>query len=62
MADLTYNTFDVQFEHTTTDSETVRVNRRIITIYGESEFKAKAELERQEPSFRNVVILEMNQR
>lgn len=56
-----YKTFDVEFEHTTTDSSTPRQNRRVITIWGDSEFKAKAEIERQEPSFRNVVILTMKE-
>lgn len=59
--DLKYRTFDVEFEHKTESSDTARVNRRVITIYGESEFKAKAEIERQNPEFRDVVILEMKE-
>lgn len=57
-----YKTFDVAFEHTTTTSDTVRQNRRVITIWGDSEFKMKAEIESQEPTFRNVVIITSTER
>lgn len=62
MADLSYNTFDVQFEHTTIDSDTPRINRRTVTIYGESEFQALAKIKLMEPAFRDITILEMNKR
>lgn len=59
---MVYSTFDVQFSHTTPESETVRQNRRTVVVYGDSEFAIKAELERQNPSLRNIVILESTKR
>ena len=55
-----YKTFDVQFEHTA-DGGTKQVNRQTITIYGESELKARAELESSRHNFKEVVILEMEE-
>ena len=55
---LSYQTFDVIYEHTTENSDTVRQNRTTVTLYGGGEFKLKAEIERQRPEHRNVNILE----
>ena len=45
-------------EHTTEHSDTVRQNRAVVTVYGDGEFKLKAEIERQRPEHENVNILE----
>jgi hypothetical protein len=55
---LSYQTFDVSYEHTTENSDTVRQNRATVTVYGGGEFKLKAEIERQRPEHRNINILE----
>ena len=57
-----YKTFSVKFEHTVGDSGTPKVNRAVVTVYGESEFAIKAELERQYPEYANVVILSVEER
>jgi hypothetical protein len=38
------------------------VNGAVVTVYGESEFAIKRELERQYPAYGNVVILEVEER
>ena len=53
-----YSTVAVQLEHSTGDSTTRRVNRAVLTVYGESEFAVLAELERQYPAYQDIVILE----
>jgi len=58
----TYKTFSVKFEHTVGGSNTPKVNRAVVTVYGESEFAIKRELERQYPGYENVVILEVEER
>ena len=57
-----YKTFSVKFEHTVGGSGTPRVNRAVVTVYGESEFAIKRELERQYPEYGDVVILEVDGR
>ena len=52
-----YHTVDVRFEFTLTDSGNRRVDRAVITVYGESEFAVLAELKRQNPDYRGVTIL-----
>jgi hypothetical protein len=59
---LSYQTFDVVYEHTTANSDTVRQNRATMTVYGGGLFKLKAEIERQRPSHLRVNILEANPR
>jgi hypothetical protein len=59
---LSYKTFSVKFEHTVGGSGTPRVNRAVVTVYGESEFAIKRELERQYPEYGDVVILEVEGR
>ena len=59
---LSYKTFSVKFEHTVGGSGTPRVNRAVVTVYGESEFAIKMELERQYPEYGDVVILEVEER
>jgi hypothetical protein len=54
---LSYQTYDVSYEHTTESSDMVRQNRAVVTVYGGGEFKLKAEIERQRPDHRNVNIL-----
>lgn len=57
-----YKTFSVKFEHTVGGSETRKMNRAVVTVYGESEFAIKRELERQYPEYGDVVILEVEER
>lgn len=57
-----YHTFTVQYEHTTDTSDTVRQNRAVLTVWGESEFAIKKAIEREHPSHTNVVILESEER
>lgn len=54
-----YQRVAVTFEHTTPESDTPRVNRAVLTVYGDSEFAVLAELKRQRPECRGVVILEL---
>lgn len=53
-----YNSVSVEFEHATSGSATRRVNRAVITVYGESEFAVLAELRRQYPDYEEIIILE----
>lgn len=53
-----YQSVSVKFEHSTVDGETRKVNRAVITVYGNSEFAVLAELGRQYPEYRNITILE----
>ena len=53
-----YRTVSVKFEHTVAGSSTRKVNRAVITVYGESEFAVLAELEKQYPEYEDIVILE----
>ena len=55
----TYQTFNVVYEHKTTFSDTGRVNRATVTIYGMSELQIRAEIERMRPGHRDIVILEV---
>jgi hypothetical protein len=57
-----YHTFDVTFEHSTRTSDTVRQNRVVVAVWGDSEFAIKREIERQYPQFIDVVILEAEAR
>lgn len=57
-----YTTVSVRFEHSVDGSGSRKVNRAVLTVYGGSEFAIKAELERQYPEYRNVVILEVEER
>ena len=59
---MTYETFHVLYEHRTTSSDTVRQNRATVTMYGASELKLRAEIERQRPDHRDVVLLEVQPR
>jgi hypothetical protein len=59
---LSYKTFSVKFEHTVGGSGTTRVNRAVVTVYGDSEFAIKREIERQYPEYGDVVILEVEER
>jgi hypothetical protein len=53
-----YSRVAVQFEHTTADSDTRRINRAVLTVYGKSEFAVLGELTRQHPDYREILILE----
>lgn len=55
---LSYETYLVIYEHRTEHSDTARVNQATITIYGASELKIRAELERLRPDHRGIVVLE----
>lgn len=55
----TYQRVAVTFEHTTPESNTVRANRAVLTVYGDSEFAVLAELKRQRPECRDIVLLEV---
>ncbi len=57
-----YQTFSVIYEHSTDGSDQRRVNRAVLTVYGQSELAIQAELQRQHPTFRNIVILEVQER
>lgn len=57
-----YETFFVTYEHRTTSSDTVRTNSATITIYGASELKLKAEIERQRPDQKDVLLLDFHRR
>jgi hypothetical protein len=58
-----YRTYDVLYEHSTADSDNVRQNRIVVTAWGgKSEFKMKSEIERQRPSHRDIVILDIEER
>lgn len=55
---MSYRTFRVTYEHTTPESETVRQNTAVVTIWGESEFRMKKAVEDDRPGHTTVVILE----
>lgn len=55
-----YKTFNVEFSHVPSGG-TRQNNQQTITIWGESEFAAKKELE-DRLGFKDVVILEMEER
>ena len=57
-----YTTFSVSFEHSVGGSGQRKVNRAVLTVYGESEFAIRAELARQYPEYRDIVILEVEER
>jgi hypothetical protein len=57
-----YKTFSVKFKHTVGGSGTPKVNRAVVTVYGELEFEINRELERQYPEYGDVVILEVEER
>ncbi len=57
-----YQTFSVTFEHTLEGGSQRRVNRCVVTVYGESEFAIQAEIERQYPAYTDVVILSVDGR
>lgn len=59
---LRYKTFSVVYEHTIEGSDQRIVNRAVLTVYGDSELAIQAELGRQHPSFRNIVILSVDER
>lgn len=54
-----YRRVSVTFEHTTPDSDTRRVNRAVLTVYGDSELAVLAELRRQRPDCRDITVLEV---
>ncbi len=54
---LSYRTFDVIYEHTTENSDTVRQNRATVTVFEAGVFTLKSEIERQRPEHKNVTIL-----
>jgi len=56
---LSYETYLVVYEHRTENSLTARVNQATITIYGAGELRIKAELERQRPEHRDIVVLDV---
>jgi hypothetical protein len=53
-----YNSVSVKFEHTTDGNDNRRVNRAVLTVYGDSEFAVLAELKRQYPAYEDITILE----
>lgn len=53
-----YQRVSVKFEHSVGGSESRKVNRAVLTVYGESEFAVLAELQRQYPDYEGIVILE----
>ena len=55
----TYQRVVVTFEHTTIESDTPRVNRATLTVYGDSELAVLAELKRQRPELREISLLEV---
>lgn len=56
---LSYQTYFVMYEHRTEFSDTARVNQATITIFGLSELRIRAELERLRPDHRDIVILDV---
>jgi hypothetical protein len=54
-----YQSVSVTFEHTVGGSSTRKVNRAILTVYGESEFAVLAELKRQYPEYDDITILDV---
>ena len=57
-----YHSVSVTFEHAVGDSTTRKVDRAVLTVYGESEFAVLAELKRQYPEFTDIAILAVEQR
>jgi len=57
-----YHTVSVEYEHTVDGSDQRNFNRAVLTVYGESEFAVQAELERQYPSYDNIVLLDVEWR
>ena len=57
-----YHSFSVTFEHTLGGSDQRKVDRAVITVYGESEFAIQAELKRQYPEYGDITILEVEER
>lgn len=59
---MSYKTYEVQFEHTTENSDNVRQNRAVITCWAGGEFKIRAEIMKQNPSYKDVNILDVTER
>lgn len=57
-----YKTFSVVYEHTIDASDQRIVNRAVLTVYGDSDLAVQAELARQHPLLRNIVILSIEVR
>ncbi|MBX9928200.1 MAG: hypothetical protein K2X99_04730 [Gemmatimonadaceae bacterium] len=57
-----YQTFSVTFEYTDGSEEQRKANRVVVTVYGDSEFAVRAEIQRQYPAFQNVSVLEIERR
>lgn len=58
---MAYRTVTVEFEHTTRDSDTVRQNRAVLTVWGDSDLKVLSELKKQYPDYRNIDVLEVEE-
>jgi hypothetical protein len=57
-----YRTFSVVFEHAIEGSDQRRINRAVVTVYGESDFAIQAALARQFPEYREIVVMEVEGR
>ena len=57
-----YHSVSVMYEYTTGGSDQRKINRAVITVYGESEFAIQAELARQYPDLDNITILSVETR
>lgn len=58
-----YYTFDVVFEHTGSEENgTRRIDRRVITVFGNSNTAIEQELKRQERALRGIAVLSYERR
>lgn len=52
-----YHSVSVMYEYSDEHSEQRKINRAVMTVYGESEFAIQTELERQYPRQQAITIL-----
>lgn len=57
-----YHSYSVTFEYNSPGSDQAKLTRAVVTVYGDSEFAIKREIERQYPEFENVTILSVDER
>lgn len=57
-----YRTYSVMFEYSSDRGGQRKFTRTVVTVYGDSEFAIKAEIERQYPEFEDVTIVSVEPR
>lgn len=57
-----YRTFSVLFEYSTGGSGQRKINRLVVTVWGDSDLAIRAEIERQHPEFGDITIVSVEPR